>query len=141
MQHSPAVAARSWFSPVRPLARLTAAIRRLVAHKPKPPTSKTTTTLPFALRAIVDLVDFERLRAPDAPRRYVSATDVETGRAFVFDNRDREIDGLRDCETIEPADSGEDYAASSKLHSDWNFIEHRYELGRDAATSWIAAPP
>lgn len=176
------------------------------------------------LRAILeDLVDFERLRASDAPRLYVSATDVETGRAFVFDNSDlnldavlastclphlfpaveidgryywdggftanppigplcrfagrtrpllilvnpiyragvprnardiasrlnqivgnanllREIDALRDYETIELADSGEDYAASSKLNNDWRFIEHLHKLGRRAASDWIAAP-
>lgn len=176
------------------------------------------------LRGIfADLVDFERLRAADAPRIYVSATDVETGRAFVFDNSDlsveallastclphlfpaveiqgryywdggfaanppigplwrfagrarpllvlvnptyragvprnardiasrlnqilgnanllREIGGLRDYETIELADSGADYAASSKLNTDWRFIEHLHELGRRAAADWISTP-
>lgn len=176
------------------------------------------------LRAILaDLVDVERLRASDAPRLYVSATDVETGRAFIFDNGDlnvdvllastclphlfpavqidgryywdggftanppigplrrfaghtqsllilvnptyragvprnardiasrlnqilgnanllREIDGLRAYETIELADSGEDYAASSKLNTDWRFIEHLHQLGRRSASNWIAAP-
>jgi NTE family protein len=47
------------------------------------------------LRAILaDLVDFERLRRADAPRIYVSATDVEAGRAYVFDNSDLSLDAV-----------------------------------------------
>lgn len=47
------------------------------------------------LRAILaDLVDFERLRHAQAPRLYVAATDVETGRAYIFDNADLSLDAL-----------------------------------------------
>jgi NTE family protein len=40
------------------------------------------------------LVDFERLRAADAPRIFVSATDVETGQARIFDNADLSLDAV-----------------------------------------------
>jgi NTE family protein len=47
------------------------------------------------LRPIVAaLVDFERLREADAPRLFVSATDVETGQARIFDNQDLSLDAV-----------------------------------------------
>jgi NTE family protein len=47
------------------------------------------------LRGILgELVDFDRLRAADAPRLFVSATDVENGRARVFDNGNLEIEAV-----------------------------------------------
>ncbi len=47
------------------------------------------------LRAIVaELVDFDRLRAADAPRLFISATDVETGRARIFDNAELSLDAV-----------------------------------------------
>lgn len=47
------------------------------------------------LRAILaDLIDFERLRTADAPRLFVSATDVETGRPRIFANRDLGVDAV-----------------------------------------------
>jgi len=47
------------------------------------------------LRPIVAaLVDFQRLRAADAPRLFASATDVETGQARIFDNRDLSLDAV-----------------------------------------------
>jgi len=40
------------------------------------------------------LVDFERLRRSEAPRLFVSATDVETGQARIFDNADLSLDAV-----------------------------------------------
>lgn len=40
------------------------------------------------------LIDFERLRAPDAARLYISATNVRTGKIKVFSNRDLSVDVL-----------------------------------------------
>ncbi len=62
------------------------------------------------------LVDFERLREADAPRLFVSATDVETGQARIFDNRDLSLD-----------------AVASKYNNDWSFIQHLHALGRREA--------
>lgn len=174
------------------------------------------------LRGILaDLVDFERLRRADAPRLYVSATDIETGRAYVFDNAElsldavlastclphlfpaveiagrhfwdggftanppigplcrfagharavlvlvnptrrlgvprnardiatrlnqilgnanllRELEALGRYETIELGDRGGDYAVSAKLNNDAQFIDQLHDLGRQAATSWLA---
>ncbi len=45
------------------------------------------------LRAILDeLVDFERLREIDAPRLFISATDVQTGQARIFGNAELRLD-------------------------------------------------
>ena len=41
-----------------------------------------------------DLVDQRRLREPRAPQLFVSATDVETGRAVIFDNATIDADVL-----------------------------------------------
>ncbi len=47
------------------------------------------------LRAVLtEIVDFERLKAATAPRLFVSATDVETGRAKIFSNADMSVDVL-----------------------------------------------
>jgi NTE family protein len=47
------------------------------------------------LRAVLaEIVDFERLTAATAPRLFVSATDVETGRAKIFGNADMSVDVL-----------------------------------------------
>jgi NTE family protein len=47
------------------------------------------------LRAILaELTDFERLRHPDAPPIFVSATEVETGRARIFTNAELELDAV-----------------------------------------------
>jgi NTE family protein len=47
------------------------------------------------LRAVLaEIVDFERLKAAEAPRLFVSATDVETGRARVFTNAEMSVDVL-----------------------------------------------
>lgn len=47
------------------------------------------------LRAILaDIVDFQALRHPSAPRLYISATDVETGRARIFGNAEIGIDAV-----------------------------------------------
>jgi NTE family protein len=43
---------------------------------------------------VAALVDFEKLRASDAPRLFVSATDVQTGQARIFDNRDLSLDAV-----------------------------------------------
>src|SRR3546814_3592439 len=41
-----------------------------------------------------DLVDFDRLRADDAVKLFVSATNVRTGRARIFANAEMSIDAL-----------------------------------------------
>lgn len=47
------------------------------------------------LRPIVErLVDFEKLRHSKAPRLFVSATDVETGQARIFDNADISLNAV-----------------------------------------------
>jgi NTE family protein len=47
------------------------------------------------LRAVLtEIVDFERLKTATAPRLFVSATDVETGRAKIFSNDDMSVDAL-----------------------------------------------
>jgi NTE family protein len=43
---------------------------------------------------VAALVDFERLRQADAPRLFVSATDVETGQARIFDNADLSLEAV-----------------------------------------------
>jgi NTE family protein len=47
------------------------------------------------LRAILaDLVDFKRLRSAKAPRLFISATDVETGRARIFANDELRLEAV-----------------------------------------------
>lgn len=45
-------------------------------------------------RVIQDQIDFEALRDPEAPRLFVSATDVRTGRLRLFRNADLTADAL-----------------------------------------------
>jgi len=49
---------------------------------------------PLGLNPLQDvltrLIDFERLRAPDAPRLLIAATDVESGEARLFENAELE---------------------------------------------------
>lgn len=45
------------------------------------------------LRPIIgELADFDRLRSADAPSLFISATDVETGRARIFSNAELSLD-------------------------------------------------
>ena len=45
------------------------------------------------LRSIIgELADFERLRTADAPAIFISATDIETGRARIFSNPELSLD-------------------------------------------------
>lgn len=47
------------------------------------------------LRDILEeLIDFDHLRAPEAPRLFVSATNVNTGRARIFRNEEITVDAL-----------------------------------------------
>jgi NTE family protein len=47
------------------------------------------------LRAVLtEIVDIDRLRAASCPRLFVSATDVETGRARIFTNAEMSVDVL-----------------------------------------------
>jgi NTE family protein len=41
-----------------------------------------------------NLLDLEAIRSPDAPRLYVGATDVESGRTKIFDNQEISVDVL-----------------------------------------------
>jgi NTE family protein len=172
---------------------------------------------------LAEIIDFERLKTPAAPRLFVSATDVETGRARIFDNAAMtldvilasaclphlfqavEIDGraywdggytanppiaelaafrdegcrvlvvllnptlhagvpraardiatrlneilgnagiLRELNTFGPHETiarrvdGSPYPGGSKLNTDWQFIRHLRDEGRQAAEIWLAA--